>query len=187
MRFLPVKSEDQQARLMVHRARQGFVVARMACINRIRGLMSEFGIGQYSSGGQPGLGRINHAGDAYLRSLLLMGARAVPNAAKGKSDSLSRWAVALEQRRGYWKAVVAIAANNARMAWAARCGPRVSRSNGRPETCGNEDPHATHPTGLHPASRCQAHHGGVLFDWQSVVLIADAINSGSLRLDRARP
>ncbi len=44
MRFVPVKSEDQQARLMVHRARQGFVTERTACINRIRGLLSEFGI-----------------------------------------------------------------------------------------------------------------------------------------------
>jgi len=218
MRFVPVKSEDQQARLMVHRARQGFVVARTACINRIRGLLSELGIvlplkaevvrhearnhleklpgfanlvigdllsevahlderikqydvhirtmardcnaaqqlmqlmgigevtataivamvgnaaefscgrqfsawiglvpGQYSSGGKARLGRITKAGDAYLRGLLVMGARAVLNAAKTKNDSLSRWAVALEQRRGYWKAVVAIAAKNARMAWA---------------------------------------------------------------------
>ena len=39
-------------------------------------------------------------------------------AAKGKSDALSRWAVQLQQRRGYWRAVVAIAAKNARMAWA---------------------------------------------------------------------
>ncbi len=44
MRFVPIKSEDQQARLMVHRARQGFVAERTACINRIRGLLSEFGI-----------------------------------------------------------------------------------------------------------------------------------------------
>ena len=44
MRFVPVKTEDQQARLIVHRARQGFVTARTACINRIRGLLSEFGI-----------------------------------------------------------------------------------------------------------------------------------------------
>jgi transposase len=44
------------------------------------------------------------------------GARVVLNAAKGKSDSLSRWAVQLEQRRGYWRAIVAIAAKNARMA-----------------------------------------------------------------------
>ena len=35
MRFVPVKTEDQQARLMVHRARQGFVTERTACINRI--------------------------------------------------------------------------------------------------------------------------------------------------------
>ncbi len=218
MRFVPIKTEDQQARLMVHRARQGFVTERTACINRIRGLLSEFGIvlplkaevvrrearnhledlpgfanlvigdllsevahlderikqydvhvrtmarecsaaqqlmqlmgigettataivamvgnarefscgrqfaawvglvpGQYSSGGKPRLGRITKAGDAYLRSLLVMGARAVLNAAKGKNDPLSRWALAIEQRRGYWKAVVAIAAKNARMAWA---------------------------------------------------------------------
>ena len=44
MRFVPVKSEDQQGRLMVHRARQGFVEARTACLNRIRGLLSELGI-----------------------------------------------------------------------------------------------------------------------------------------------
>jgi len=44
MRFVPVKSEDQQARLMVHRARQGFVTERTAVINRIRGMLSEFGI-----------------------------------------------------------------------------------------------------------------------------------------------
>ena len=218
MRFVPVKSEEQQSRLMVHRARQGFVAARTATINRIRGLLSEFGIvlplkaevvrreacnhledlpgyantvigdllsevshlderikqydahvramardctaaqqlmqlmgigettataivamvgnarefdsgrqfaawiglvpGQYSSGGKTRLGRITKAGDAYLRSLLVLGARSVLNAAANKTDSLSRWAMALRERRGYWKAVVAIAAKNARMAWA---------------------------------------------------------------------
>ena len=40
-RFGPVKTEDQQARRMVHRARPGFVTARTACINRSRGLLSE--------------------------------------------------------------------------------------------------------------------------------------------------
>jgi len=218
MRFVPVKSEEQQSRLMVHRARQGYVQARTATINRIRGLLAELGIvlpqkaevvrsqarahledlpgyanlvigdllsevshlderikqydthvkgmakectaaqqlmqlcgvgettataivamvgnarefdsgrqfaawlglvpGQYSSGGKTRLGRITKAGDAYLRSLLVLGARAVLNAARSKSDSLSRWAMALRERRGYWKAVVAIAAKNARMAWA---------------------------------------------------------------------
>ena len=218
MRFVPVKTVDQQSRLMVHRAREGYVQQRTATLNRIRGLLSEFGIvlplkaevvrreacnhledlpgyantvigdllsevhhlderikkydrhirtmakdctaaqqlmqltgvgettataivamvgnahefdsgrqfaawiglvpGQYSSGGKSRLGRITKAGDAYLRSLLVLGARAVLNAAANKTDSLSRWAMQLRQRRGYWKAVVAIAAKNARMAWA---------------------------------------------------------------------
>jgi transposase len=218
MRFVPVKTVEQQSRLMVHRAREGYVQQRTATLNRIRGLLSEFGIvlplkaevvrreacnhledlpgyantvigdllsevhhlderikqydrhiramakdctaaqqlmqltgvgettataivamvgnahefdsgrqfaawiglvpGQYSSGGKSRLGRITKAGDAYLRSLLVLGARAVLNAAANKTDSLSRWAIQLRQRRGYWKAVVAIAAKNARMAWA---------------------------------------------------------------------
>jgi transposase len=218
MRFVPVKSEEQQARLMVHRARQGYVEARTATINRIRGLLSEFGVvlpqkaevvrreaakqlealpgwantvigdllsdvhhlderiaqydlhirtiakqstaaqqlmqltgigattataieamignghefdsgrqfaawlglvpGQYSSGGKARLGRITKAGDGYLRSLLVLGARALLNAAAGKADSISRWACKVAERRGYWRAVVAIAAKNARMAWA---------------------------------------------------------------------
>jgi transposase len=218
MRFVPPKSLEQQSQLMVHRARQGYVEARTASINRIRGLLSEFGHvlplkadtvrrqagllleelpgwantvigdllselhhlderiagydrhiaaiaredqraarlmglrgvgqttattivamigsghefrcgrqfaawlgltpGQYSSGGKTRLGRITKAGDAYLRTLLILGARAVLAAAKNKTDSVSRWAVALEERRGYWKAVVAIAAKNARMSWA---------------------------------------------------------------------
>lgn len=74
--------------------------------------------GQYSSGGKQRLGHITKAGDPYLRSLLVLGARAVLAAAKNKSDPISRWANALAQRRGYWKAVVAIAAKNARMCWA---------------------------------------------------------------------
>jgi transposase len=74
--------------------------------------------GQHSSGGKTRLGRITKAGDAYLRSLLVLGARSLLAAAKGKTDAVSRWATALAERRGYWRAVVAIAAKNARMAWA---------------------------------------------------------------------
>ena len=218
MRFVPVKSQDEQARLCVHRVRQGLVEQRTATINRIRGLLSEFGVvlpqkaatvrreaaahledlpgwantaigdslselhrlderiveydrhvvlmareddrsralmqlsgigsttasalvstignardfkngrqlaawlglvpGQYSSGGKARLGSITKAGDRYLRTLLVLGAKAVLAAAKNKDDRLSRWAMALEVRRGYWKAVIAIAAKNARMAWA---------------------------------------------------------------------
>jgi len=218
MRFVPVKSLDQQALLTLHRVRQGFVEQRTAVINRVRGLLTEFGIvmplkasvvraqaaaaledlpgwanlaigdclselhrlderiaqydkhlttqarhderarqlmrlkgvgettatalvasvgnahefkcgrqfaawlgltpGQYSSGGKTRLGRITKAGDGYLRSLFVLGARAVLNASKTRTDALSRWALALQERRGYWRAVVAIAAKNARMAWA---------------------------------------------------------------------
>jgi len=52
--------------------------------------------GQYSSGGQTRLGRITKAGDAYLRTMLILGARAVLAAAKNKTDRASRWAIALE-------------------------------------------------------------------------------------------
>ena len=73
---------------------------------------------QYSSGGKARLGRITKAGDAYLRTLLIMGARAVLAAAAGRTDRISRWALAVQARRGYMRAVVAIAAKNARLAWA---------------------------------------------------------------------
>jgi transposase len=218
MRFVPVKTLDQQGQLLVHRARQGFVEQRTSTLNRIRGLLSEFGVvlplkaavvrrealqhledlpgwantvvgdllsevsrlderigqydlhiatlakadiaaqqlmqlpgvgpttatalistighgrdfssgrqlsawlglvpGQYSSGGKQRLGHITKAGDPYLRSLLVLGARAVLVAAKNKTDPVSRWATSLAERRGYWRAVVAIAAKNARMCWA---------------------------------------------------------------------
>lgn len=218
MRFVPIKEEHQQVILCLHRTRQGFVEERTAVYNRLRGLISEFGIvcpqkvaslrrelierleelpgyanqcvgdllahadalevriaeydriiakaarddarskrlmqlpgigpntasamiasiggghdfrngrqvaawigltpGQYSSGGKARLGRITKAGDRYLRSLLVMGARAVLSGLGDKQDRFSRWARSLVERRGYWKAVVAIAAKNARLAWA---------------------------------------------------------------------
>ena len=44
MRFVAVKSEEQQAVLMVHRARALTVVNRTAQVNQIRGLLGEFGL-----------------------------------------------------------------------------------------------------------------------------------------------
>jgi len=44
MRFVPIKSVEQQAILSVHRVRQGFVKARTAQANQIRGLLGEFGL-----------------------------------------------------------------------------------------------------------------------------------------------
>jgi transposase len=218
MRFVPLKSAEQQALLAVHRVRQGFVVERTAVINRLRGLMSEFGVvlalrsvtvrrqaaqaaeglpelaraaigdlleqlraldarieaydgqihaqaklceparrlmqirgigattalaivatvgnarefkngrqfaawiglvpGQYSTGGKPRLGHISKRGDAYLRNLLVQGARSVLQTASAHQDRLSRWVLQLHQRRGYYRTLVAIANKNARIAWA---------------------------------------------------------------------
>ena len=218
MRFVPVKSVDAQVTLTIHRVRSGFVEERTATINRLRGLMSEFGVvlppkattvrrqariasealptwvqrvvedllghiatldqrideydaqirqiaatdtasqrlmqldgigpvtatalaasvgnghdfkngrqlaawlglvpGMHGSGGKTRLGRITKAGDHYLRSLLVMGARSLLALAASKGDRLSRWALTLQARVGYGKAVVAIAAKNARLAWA---------------------------------------------------------------------
>lgn len=219
MRFVPIKNIEQQGKLFVHRAHQGYVTERTALINRIRGLLSELGIvlpqafkafhrgvhealedlpgycnqvigelmnelshiqdriaqsecqiqllakedqqaqrlmqlrgigpntasaivasignghdfkngrqfsawlglvpRQYSSGGKAKLGHITKAGESYLRTLLVLGARAVLANAVGKTDPVSRWALQLKERRGYGRAVVAIAAKNARMCWAA--------------------------------------------------------------------
>jgi transposase len=219
MRFVPIKTIDQQAELFVHRARQGYIEERTALINRLRGLLSELGIalplkaslmrrdihsiledlpgwcnvvvgdmlvhladlderiatsdrhlakiakqndrarllmklagvgpttasaivasignghdfknsrqfcawlgltpGQHSSGGKARLGSITKAGDAYLRTLLVMGARSLLMKAANHTDSVSRWAIKLKERRGFGRAVVAIAAKNARMCWAA--------------------------------------------------------------------
>jgi transposase len=44
MRFVPVKSIDQQGVMTVHRLREGIKEERTACINRIRGLLAEFGL-----------------------------------------------------------------------------------------------------------------------------------------------
>src|SRR5258706_2934584 len=44
MRFVPIKNAEQQAVLSLHRVRQGFVGARTALANQIRGLLAEFGL-----------------------------------------------------------------------------------------------------------------------------------------------
>ena len=44
MRFVPIKTDEQQAVLSLHRVRQSFIKVRTAQANQIRGLLSEFGI-----------------------------------------------------------------------------------------------------------------------------------------------
>ncbi len=73
---------------------------------------------QKSSGGKERLLGISKRGDAYLRTLLIHGARSAIRHAKGKDDRLSRWVSALAARSHPNVAAVALANKTARMAWA---------------------------------------------------------------------
>jgi len=73
---------------------------------------------QHSTGGKSRLGHISKRGDAYLRNLFVQGARSVLQTAGAHQDRFSRWALEIQQRRGYYRALVAIANKNARIAWA---------------------------------------------------------------------
>jgi transposase len=44
MRFVPIKTTVQQGLMALHRLREGFKEERTACINRIRGVLDEFGL-----------------------------------------------------------------------------------------------------------------------------------------------
>ena len=73
---------------------------------------------QHSSGGKNKLLGISKRGDAYLRCLLVHGARAAIRTVKGKDDRLSRWISDLQARRHANIAAVAMANKTARIAWA---------------------------------------------------------------------
>jgi transposase len=73
---------------------------------------------QYTTGGKPRLGPITKRGDKYLRTLYIHGARALLRVAHRHDDALCRWALAVKARRGWNKAVVALANRLARIAWA---------------------------------------------------------------------
>lgn len=222
MRFVPIKNVEMQAVLALHRARQGFVKARTAQANQIRGLLAEFGIviakgighigvrlaeiledgdnalpglmrqliarlgenlkelhtqvaeleGQIKlwhrdneqsrkleaiagigpitasafvatvgdvksfknarqvpawlgmvprhegTGGKATLGRISKRGDVYLRTMLIHGARTVIAQLERKRDASDGWLHKLVARRNKNIAAVALAAKNARIAWA---------------------------------------------------------------------
>lgn len=73
---------------------------------------------QHSSGNKDRLLGISKRGDAYLRTLLIHGARAVVSQAKRRDDPLSRWVTDLAKRKHPNVAAVALANKTARMAWA---------------------------------------------------------------------
>ncbi len=73
---------------------------------------------QHSSGGKDRLLGISKRGDAYLRTLMVHGARSALRTAKPKDDRLSQWVVRLAERSHPNVAAVALANKTARMAWA---------------------------------------------------------------------
>jgi transposase len=224
MRFVPVKSLNQQARLSCHRIREGYKAEARAIANRMRGLLAEFGIvvartdaalrralaeenvrsalptlmqelfdelaehwqlvrkrvaacearitrhakadeqcvrtqhmtgigpltadavvatvgtakefktgrqfaawvgitpSQYSTAGRPRLGHISRRGDAYLRTLLILGARSsliqAKTIAREKATPEQIWIQQNATRLPYGKLLVAIANKHARQLWA---------------------------------------------------------------------
>lgn len=236
MRFVPIKNSEQQAVLSLHRARQGFVRARTAQANQIRGLLAEYGLvipqgicnitkrlpailedgdrdlpglfrqllqrlgdhlkeldrqvselelqiqlwhrqhdvscklaeipgigpitasalaasigdaksfangrqlaawlglvpRQHSSGGKSMLLGISKRGDAYLRTLLIHGARSVIRVAERKRGYAETWLARLIGRRHPNVAAVALANKNARIVWALLAHERHYRSNYQP-------------------------------------------------------
>lgn len=88
MRFVPVKSEEAQAVLAVHRARALTVSERTALVNQVRGLLGEFGI-------------VARAGIAHARKLLAeigAGARSLPVLARETFGELHDRLRALDER-----------------------------------------------------------------------------------------
>jgi transposase len=73
---------------------------------------------QHSSGGKERLGAISRRGDAYLRTLLMHGARTVVRIMKTRATAVDAWIVGLVQRRPVNVAVAAQANKTARIAWA---------------------------------------------------------------------
>ena len=73
---------------------------------------------QHSSGGKERLLGISKRGDAYLRSLLIHGARSVIRTARDKEDRLSQWVTRLAARSHPNVAAAALANKTTRMAWA---------------------------------------------------------------------
>jgi transposase len=73
---------------------------------------------QHSSGGKERMLGISKRGDAYLRSLLIHGARAVIRTARPKNDPLSKWVIRLADRSHPNVAAAALANKTTRIAWA---------------------------------------------------------------------
>jgi transposase len=109
MRFVAIKSVEQQAVLAVHRLRQGLVEERTSLANRVRGLLTEYGliVGV-------GLDRLRHA----LPEILEDGANGVPGLAREVFADAAQQLHELDAR---------IAAYDRRIATLARASEAVQR------------------------------------------------------------
>jgi transposase len=87
---------------------------------------------QHSSGGKSMLLGISKRGDAYLRTLLIHGARSVIRVAERKRGYAETWLARLIGRRHPNVAAVALANKNARIVWALLAHERHYRSNYQP-------------------------------------------------------
>ena len=72
---------------------------------------------QHSSGGKQRLSSMTKNGNRNLRTLIIHGARAVMRCVQKRDDSLGRWVKAIELRRGFLKATVALANKLTRIIW----------------------------------------------------------------------
>ena len=72
---------------------------------------------QYTTGGKPRLGGIGRRANHYLRRQMIHGARAVMFRLAKHDDRRSQWLKELAARRGFNRAIVALANKTARIAW----------------------------------------------------------------------
>jgi transposase len=72
---------------------------------------------QYTTGGKPRLGGIGRRANHYLRRQMIPGARAVMFRLTKHEDRRSQWLKELAARRGFNRAIVALANKTARIAW----------------------------------------------------------------------
>jgi transposase len=101
MRFVPVKSVEQQAVLAIHRLRQGLVEERTALANRLRGLLTEYGVVV-----GVGLDRLRHA----LPEILEDGAHPIPGIAREVFANAAQQLRELDARiAGYDRRIAALA------------------------------------------------------------------------------
>lgn len=107
MRFVPVKTVEQQARLAWHRVREGYNKESLAVSNRLRGLLSEFGV-------------VVPKGDLALRQTL---------ADLGKYDLPGSLVELLGEHQAHWQQVdERIAGYDRRIAAHGKADPRCRRT-----------------------------------------------------------